>query len=113
VKNKFVQAFVVLFRLEYPEQWPSFFSDLFALLKSSGCMCLPFTAVFNNLFNEIISFIYILSNTATPSGLVIVDMFLRIMASIDQLVINSDAVRSSSEIAHASQIVRYLRSWRK
>jgi hypothetical protein len=42
---------------------------------------------------------------ATPAGLVMVDMFLRIMASIDQLVINSDAVRSSAEIAHASDIV--------
>lgn len=77
VKNKFVQALVVMFKLEYPEEWPSFFSDLFMLLKSTG---------------------------STPAGLVMVDMFLRIMASIDQLVINSDAVRSSAEIAHASDI---------
>jgi len=37
VKNKFVQALVVMFKLEYPDEWPSFFSDLFMLLKSSGC----------------------------------------------------------------------------
>jgi hypothetical protein len=37
VKNKFVQALVVMFKLEYPDEWPSFFSDLFMLLKSTGC----------------------------------------------------------------------------
>jgi hypothetical protein len=109
VKNKFVQALVVMFKLEYPDEWPSFFSDLFMLLKSTGCTALftlfhlrasAATTPSHGILNS-----PLFMAAATPAGLVMVDMFLRIMASIDQLVINSDAVRSSAEIAHASDIV--------
>lgn len=74
VKNKFAQVLVLLFHLEYPEGWPTFFSELLELLSV---------------------------------GPVMVDMFLRIIETIDRLVVSSETIRpSSSGIAQHTLIVK-------
>jgi len=62
----------MLFSMEYPEGWPTFFNEMFEILQV---------------------------------GPVMVDMFLRIIETIDRLVVCTETVRSTGEIAHNTQIV--------
>lgn len=35
LKNKFCEALIAIFRLEYYSRWPTFFKDLFSILSNS------------------------------------------------------------------------------
>jgi hypothetical protein len=65
IKNKMCVVYVSLVRREYPERWPTAFSDLIGLVSVGG----------------------------TP----LLDMFLRILDTLDTEVVNDDINRSDEE----------------
>lgn len=38
IKNKYAQTLVLLFRRQYPQAWPTFFTDFFALLQQGALL---------------------------------------------------------------------------
>eukprot|EP01116_Phalansterium_solitarium_P022835 TRINITY_DN7699_c0_g1_i3.p1 TRINITY_DN7699_c0_g1~~TRINITY_DN7699_c0_g1_i3.p1 ORF type:complete len:352 (+),score=158.80 TRINITY_DN7699_c0_g1_i3:157-1212(+) len=76
IKNKFALVLVLLFKQEFPEKWPSFFTDLFS--------CLSF-------------------------GLPLIDMFLRILKTIDEEVVSREVTRSQTDNARNSLIKDRMR----
>lgn len=71
IKNKLAQAIVQLFKNQYPENWPTFFDDLFGLVDVS---------------------------MNTPRSNVIIDFFLRICSTIDEEVVSLLINRSDNEL---------------
>jgi len=71
IKNKLAQAIVQIFKIQYPENWPTFFDDLIALVEQS---------------------------MSTPRSDLIIDFFLRICATIDEEVVSLLINRSNNEL---------------
>ncbi|KYQ90623.1 armadillo-like helical domain-containing protein [Tieghemostelium lacteum] len=87
IKNKYAQVVVLLFKQEYPDQWPEFFDEFLGTLNS---------------------------------GPLSIDMFLRILKSIDEEVVSFDVYRSQTELAQNTfikdtlrdrAIVRIVKAW--
>lgn len=79
VKNKLAQLFALLFKLDFLTTWPTFIDDLLL------AVCAP---------------------DPSSNHLAIVDMFLRILHSIDEEVVSFDVVRDREEQKHNQDIVR-------
>ncbi|KAF9189572.1 pre-tRNA nuclear export protein [Haplosporangium sp. Z 767] len=71
LKNKFAHAVALLFRQTYLKSWPTFFTDMLALIAP-------------------------LPQSAGTSNMKMVDLFLRILMSIDEEVVNTLSSRISS-----------------
>ncbi|GAM23232.1 hypothetical protein SAMD00019534_064070 [Acytostelium subglobosum LB1] len=76
IKNKYAQIVVLLFKQEYPEQWPQFFNDFLSMLAI---------------------------------GPNVIDIFLRILKSIDIEVVSFNVHRSTAELAHNTMIKDTMR----
>eukprot|EP01117_Protostelium_nocturnum_P002827 TRINITY_DN13746_c0_g1_i1.p1 TRINITY_DN13746_c0_g1~~TRINITY_DN13746_c0_g1_i1.p1 ORF type:complete len:965 (-),score=282.39 TRINITY_DN13746_c0_g1_i1:38-2932(-) len=55
IKNKFAQIVALLFKVEYPQSWPTFFSDITSSLSLSTSSVDMFLRVMNNIDDEIIN----------------------------------------------------------
>lgn len=77
MKNKLAQLFALLFKLDFLTTWPTFIDDLLV------AVCSP----------------------DTGNHVAIVDMFLRILHSIDEEVVSFDVVRDREEQKHNQDIV--------
>jgi len=71
LKNKLAQTIVQLFKIQYPENWPTFFDDLISLVDQS---------------------------MNSPRSEIIIDFFLRICSTIDEEVVSLLINRSSNEL---------------
>jgi len=71
LKNKLAQTIVQLFKIQYPENWPTFFDDLISLVDQS---------------------------MNSPRSEVIIDFFLRICSTIDEEVVSLLINRSTNEL---------------
>jgi exportin-T len=71
IKNKLAQAIVQIFKIQYPENWPTFFDDLISLVDQS---------------------------MNTPRSDIIVDFFLRICSTIDEEVVSLLINRTDNEL---------------
>jgi len=76
IRNKFAQVLVIFFKATYPQEWPTFFTDILSYLHLG------------------------------PS---LIDIFLRIMRSIDEEVVSNEVPRNTTEVAHNVQIKDYMR----
>lgn len=76
IKNKYAQIIVLLFKVEFPDTWPSFFTDMLASLSRGPAM---------------------------------IDIFLRILKTIDEEVVSPEVHRSPAELAHSSRIKDAMR----
>ena len=75
MKGKFAQVLVAVFSLEYPTNWPDFFPKLFSALSIQ-----PFSPVR-------------------------AELYLRILSSIDELVISLEFAHSNADLALSNTIV--------
>ncbi|PRP73955.1 exportin-T [Planoprotostelium fungivorum] len=55
LKNKFAQIVALLFKMEYPHNWPSFFSDILSLLSVGTSSVDIFLRIMSNIDDEIIN----------------------------------------------------------
>jgi exportin-T len=55
VKNKYVQALVLLFKMEWPEMWPTFFNELCDLLQVGPVMVDMFLRICDNIARLVLS----------------------------------------------------------
>ena len=78
MKGKFAQVIVAVFRVDYPHNWSDFFPQLFSVLSIQ-----PFS----------------------PQR---VELFLRILTSIDELVISLEFAHSNADLALSNAIVSIL-----
>jgi hypothetical protein len=77
----------MVFRLEFPETWPEFFTDL------ANALLTPVQrGAVNDLHPELVS------------------MFLLVCLTIDQEIVSNEVARSAQEHAHNTQIVRIFYS---
>ena len=79
VCKKLAQVIVIIFKQDFPERWPSYFSDIMQALLSQ---------------NE--------KNELNPT---LVEMFLLIMIGIDEEVVSNEVIRTTAEMAQNSVIV--------
>ncbi|KAJ3215282.1 pre-tRNA nuclear export protein [Dinochytrium kinnereticum] len=82
IRNKLAQVVVVIFRVQYPEIWPTFFDDMIGFLKE---------------------------HSGTPRSDVALDFFLKLCFSIDEEVVNMDVRRSEAEIVRNTAIKDKMR----
>lgn len=82
-RNKLAQVIASLFRADYPEGWPTFFSDIQSALLSVNT-----------------------SNNDLNAGHAA--MFLDILLAIDSEIISTETARSAPERAFVTSIVRIL-----
>lgn len=75
---------MMVFKAEFPENWPAFFTDLANTLL---------TPIQRGPLNDL-----------QPD---LVGMFLLVLLTIDQEVVSNEVVRSPQEHAHNTQIVRF------
>ena len=76
IRNKMAQIFVVIFELEYPVDWPTFFSDI------------------TQYFDQ---------------GEAVVDMFVRILDTIDSMIVDRDVVRNDQQLQLCTQLKDAMR----
>jgi len=76
IKNKFAQVLVLVFKIDYPQDWTTFFVQLLSLV---------------------------------PRGPVMVDMFLRIMKTIDDEIISNELSRNNTNVAISNRIKDSMR----
>lgn len=79
IRNKVAQLFSVVFAHEYPERWPSFFSDFFSLIPSAGG-----TVVLDVFFRVLLEI----------DALVVDREFRRTQAELDRNTCLKDAMRT-------------------
>ncbi|KAJ3174228.1 pre-tRNA nuclear export protein [Geranomyces variabilis] len=82
IRNKFVQAVVLLFANQYPSEWPSFFDDLLSLIRGQA---------------------------SAERQALMVDSFLRISHAIDDEVANQMIARDPKETARNTLIKDAMR----
>eukprot|EP01087_Luapelamoeba_hula_P018313 TRINITY_DN5887_c0_g1_i1.p1 TRINITY_DN5887_c0_g1~~TRINITY_DN5887_c0_g1_i1.p1 ORF type:complete len:983 (-),score=118.97 TRINITY_DN5887_c0_g1_i1:81-3029(-) len=87
-RNKMAQAIAALFKKQYPQQWPTFFSDF----SVAPLVADPLTAL------------------RTDEQRICVDMFLRIIKAIDEDVVSREVTRSTSELDQNGRIKDAMRS---
>ncbi|EGG15755.1 armadillo-like helical domain-containing protein [Cavenderia fasciculata] len=57
IKNKYAQIVVLLFKQEYPEQWPNFFNEYLSLLQVGGVPAIDiFLRILKAIDEEVVSF---------------------------------------------------------
>eukprot|EP01133_Synstelium_polycarpum_P014604 gene14604-17268_t len=56
IKNKYAQIVVLLFKQEYPEQWPSFFNEFLVLLQLGPPLIDIFLRILRAIDEEVVSF---------------------------------------------------------
>ena len=92
IKNKFVHCLVLLFKAEYPENWPTFFNnDVLSMLQIGGIGGVDGADLGAHI----------------PTQIIMLDFFLRMLQTIDEEVVSTDVPRSNSEAAHNTTIVPY------
>eukprot|EP01120_Amphizonella_sp_Union-15-10_P008954 TRINITY_DN3307_c0_g1_i3.p1 TRINITY_DN3307_c0_g1~~TRINITY_DN3307_c0_g1_i3.p1 ORF type:complete len:958 (+),score=155.65 TRINITY_DN3307_c0_g1_i3:139-3012(+) len=82
LKNKYSQILVLLFKAEYPSEWPTFFTELQSLINSP-----------------------MRQNGISDSAVTVelLDIWMRIISNIDQEIVSAD-VHSKGELSHNSLI---------
>ena len=90
IRNVFAKTLVCVFRSEYPEQWPTFFSDVFGVMQSAG-------STEGDAGNS-----HFIQNLMK-------DYFLRILLAIDELVVLMTVTGTEHQRYHNQLIKDYMK----
>eukprot|EP00211_Chloroparvula_japonica_P000979 CAMPEP_0119126794 /NCGR_PEP_ID=MMETSP1310-20130426/5577_1 /TAXON_ID=464262 /ORGANISM="Genus nov. species nov., Strain RCC2339" /LENGTH=970 /DNA_ID=CAMNT_0007116979 /DNA_START=267 /DNA_END=3179 /DNA_ORIENTATION=+ len=85
LRNIFCRSLIVLFRAEYPERWPTFFQDVFGLIKGAA---------------EDVP-----EGERAAAQEMATDIFLRLLLAIDELVVTLTVTGTAHERAH-NQLIK-------